>query len=90
MNTKLLSMTDQLPICNTLNWQDHVPLENESVGRNFCCRIYCRIDGVEGRGKGGIDVRVQEVGVLFAVVYFCFSEDGAKELTEGKMHALDD
>jgi len=64
MATKLLSVTDQLPICNALNRQEHVPLEDGGAGRNFCCRIYCRIDGVEGRKKGGINVRVQEVGVL--------------------------
>jgi len=68
MDTKLLSMTDQLSVCNILNRLEHVPLEDEEAGRNFCsriyCRIYCRIDGIEGKGKGGIDARVQEVGVL--------------------------
>ena len=90
MDTKLLSMTDQLRICNILNRQEHVPLEDEGAGRNFCCRIYSRIEGVEGRGKGGIDVRVQEVGVLLILLYLSVSEDGRKELAESKMHSLYD
>ena len=42
---------------------------------NFGRRIYCAIDGVEGRGEGCIDVGVEEVWMLIVLGNFRLGED---------------
>ena len=67
MGASLFYKADYPPISDAL--------EDEGTGGNFGRRIYCVIDGVEGRGEGCIDVGVEGVWMLIVLGNFRLGED---------------